>query len=194
MKHQNLLELCERLRDGASADIWYDAYSFNDDDAVERIERTQEAMQEAAKILEAIAGPPERGEFFHTVSTQEPKVFVNLSASDGLELADWSALIQIGNDESKFTCAYLDDDQLLELRDAIDRYLAIGTEADKYELWVVWGKSIHELSHYSFNSDQERDAFLQGTDEAQGWEDYATFETEAEAHEHMKELKEIEGN
>lgn|SRR5262245_40369132 len=56
---QNLLDLRDRLRDGATADIWYDAHSFNDDDAVEKIEQTQDAMQEAANILESLAEQPE---------------------------------------------------------------------------------------------------------------------------------------
>lgn len=48
-------QLAQWLRDGVNADIWYDAAEHRDDDVLAVIERTQEAMQAAARVFDALA-------------------------------------------------------------------------------------------------------------------------------------------
>ena len=43
------------LRDGAEADIWYDAAERNDDEGIKEITSAQTAMVRAAEILEQLA-------------------------------------------------------------------------------------------------------------------------------------------
>ena len=56
----NMDKLADILRDGASADIWYDTDTFGDDadreiSYTEQILNTKNAMYEAANILETLA-------------------------------------------------------------------------------------------------------------------------------------------
>jgi hypothetical protein len=74
--------------------------------------------------------PETRGDFFEEIATLEEDIKVNLSAASlMLEDLDYSidnaALLQVGHD-GNYTCAYLSDEQLVQLSAAISRYL--GTE------------------------------------------------------------------
>lgn len=48
-------EIIDALVIGAHADIWYDAHEFGDDETDARIETTQQAMIEAARLIEDMA-------------------------------------------------------------------------------------------------------------------------------------------
>lgn len=45
--------IATELDNGATADIWYDALSYGDNDVADAITYTQEAMQTAARLLRA---------------------------------------------------------------------------------------------------------------------------------------------
>ncbi len=51
----DLTELAKALRDSVDADIWYDASTFEDDTAAEKIADAQSAMVRAADLLERLA-------------------------------------------------------------------------------------------------------------------------------------------
>lgn len=44
--------IAQILREGVGDDIWYDAHDYGDDAAAERIERIQQAMSDAADLLD----------------------------------------------------------------------------------------------------------------------------------------------
>lgn len=50
-------KLAAILREGAGADLWYDAHDHGDTEGERRIEEIQEAMIEAAQILEGEVAP-----------------------------------------------------------------------------------------------------------------------------------------
>lgn len=56
-ERQTIDQLCNRLRQGAAADIWFDAQTFDDPDAAQAIEDAQDAMREAAEMLEKTITP-----------------------------------------------------------------------------------------------------------------------------------------
>jgi hypothetical protein len=49
------IALAQDLEAGVKADIWYDASEHGDEEAGEIIERTQTAMERAARLLRALA-------------------------------------------------------------------------------------------------------------------------------------------
>lgn len=63
------------------------------------------------------------------------------------------------------------------------------TEAPKqYGRWIIWGWALFSGPQaYVFDTQAELDAFLFGCEEANGWMEYAVFETKEEAINHMKE-------
>lgn len=52
----NLRQIVTDLRDGVSADIWYDAHQHGDVDVAKRIDDTQLAMEQAAGFIEMFTG------------------------------------------------------------------------------------------------------------------------------------------
>ena len=65
----------------------------------------------------------------------------------------------------------------------------IGLVSD-YETWIVWGSQLDPRDHphhYSFNTEAELVAFMDGVEEASGWTKYEQFDTEQEAAEHIAE-------
>jgi len=55
-QRERMLELCDLLRVGAAADIWYEHFGPPEDDTyTDRIEETKDAMYEAASFLEDLA-------------------------------------------------------------------------------------------------------------------------------------------
>jgi hypothetical protein len=60
----------------------------------------------------------------------------------------------------------------------------------EHVVYVVWGEHIDEESspsEYRFKTQGELDAFLLGVDEASGWMEAATFDSEEEALEYIEE-------
>lgn len=57
-------QIADKLETGASADIWYDADDYGAQSAAELIEETQNAMEEAARVLRQRA-------FIHEVQMQD---------------------------------------------------------------------------------------------------------------------------
>lgn len=50
-----LESIAKRLEEGLGADIWYDAHTYGDEQAMAIIEATQSAMQEAVALVRALA-------------------------------------------------------------------------------------------------------------------------------------------
>lgn len=64
-----------------------------------------------------------------------------------------------------------------------------------FEVWIVWGKALMDTdgpSHYSFATQNELKAFLEGVNEAVGWMDHSEFETEQEGRDHINQAVEEE--
>lgn len=79
-----LNEIVQRLKDGASADIWYDAHQHDDDPAGDQIQHTQEAMRAAAaQLREARAA-------FEEINAVEPHACTD--ASTTMSLSEWRGL------------------------------------------------------------------------------------------------------
>jgi hypothetical protein len=62
--------------------------------------------------------------------------------------------------------------------------------AGKIKLYVVWGRCDRQKKTYTFNTVDEKKAFMHGADEAQGWEDLAFFDSLKERNEYYKEVEE----
>lgn len=55
MNTDELKELADTLRYGSLADIWYDAHDYDEVETARRITEVQQAMIQAAKILDRLA-------------------------------------------------------------------------------------------------------------------------------------------
>jgi|SRR5580765_3943540 len=66
---------------------------------------------------------------------------------------------------------------------------AVKAKGQKHTVWIVWGESLKESepTRYDFDTQAELNAFLKGVDESQGWMDYAQFDNEADATQHINE-------
>jgi dsDNA-specific endonuclease/ATPase MutS2 len=76
---QEFAEMAAVLTDGAADDIWYNASDYNDFTAAKRISKTQEAMNQAAKILSGLSTEENQ----ESTMSGEPYT-QNVSVCDGL--------------------------------------------------------------------------------------------------------------
>ena len=63
----------------------------------------------------------------------------------------------------------------------------------KHYAYIVWGcpstvQDNPDVAVYAFDTQQERDAFLYGVDEASGYLEYESFDSEEEAEAYIKDV------